>query len=95
MVVMNYEWWQKLPKEVQGYICTAMENIRQEEWTTAAEQEEIARKNLEEKGMTVYYPSDEEMALWYEKAEAVYDEFRSTLGDELVNKAIEFRDSYK
>ncbi len=94
MVVMNYDWWRKLPENVQGYITEAMEIVREEEWRTAAEQEELARKTLAEKGMSVYYPSEDEMKLWYETAEAVYDEFRKTLGDELVDKAIEFRDNY-
>lgn len=95
MVVMNLKWWESLPADVQGYITKAMNTIQQEEWNTAVEQEEKARKTLEEKGMVVYYPTSEEMTLWYETAETVYDEFRKTLGDELVNKAIEFRDSYK
>ena len=94
MVVMNYEWWQKLPVEIQGYIRQAMENVREEEWKTAAEQEEAARKTLEEMGMVVYYPTSEEMKLWYDTAEKVYDEFREILGDELVDKAIAFRNSY-
>ena len=94
MVVMNYEWWQKLPAEIQGYISQAMENVREEEWKTAAEQEEAARKTLEEMGMVVYYPTSEEMKLWYDTAEKVYDEFREILGDELVDKAIAFRNSY-
>ena len=94
MVVMNYSWWQKLPAEVQGYITSAMEAVREEEWRTAAEKENSARKTLEERGMIVYYPTDDEMKLWYETAEKVYDAFRVTLWDELVDKAIEFRDSY-
>ena len=71
-----------------------LENVREEEWKTAAEQEEAARKTLEEMGMVVYYPTSEEMKLWYDTAEKVYDEFREILGDELVDKAIAFRNSY-
>ena len=94
MVVMNNTWWQGLPEEIQGYITEAMDSIREEEWQAAMAKEEESRKALSEKGITVYYPTKDEMNLWYKAADSVYDDFRETLGNELVDKAIAFRDSY-
>ena len=95
MIVMNLEWWESLPEDLQSCILDAMESVREEEWAAAAAMEEKARKDLAEKGMQVYYPNEDEMKLWYEVAEEVYNEFRGMLGDELVDAAIAFRNQYQ
>lgn len=95
MVVMNLEWWSELPEDLKTCITEAMESVRQDAWTAAVESEDAAREKLADYGVNVYYPTDDEMQEWYRVAEGVYDEFREMLGDELVDKAIEFRNAHK
>ena len=84
-----------LTDDLKTCITEAMESVRQDAWTAAVESEDAAREKLADYGVNVYYPTDDEMQEWYRAAEGVYDEFREMLGDELVDKAIEFRDAHK
>lgn len=95
MVVMNHKWWSELPEDLRICITEAMESVRLDAWNAAIESEENARNKLSENGVNVYYPTDEEMQEWYGAAKEVYEEFRELLGNELVDKAIEFRDTHK
>lgn len=95
MVVMNNNWWKSLPSDLQKCISDAMADVSKEEWKVAMEKETMARTELENMGVEVYYPTTEELGEWYKTSESVYNEFRETLGNELVDEAIKFRDSYK
>jgi TRAP-type C4-dicarboxylate transport system substrate-binding protein len=46
-------------------------------------------KFLEEKGMVVFYPSDEEVIEWYKKGSKVYDLYREEYDEEAVNYILE------
>lgn len=94
MIVMNHVWWTKLPKDLQSIVVSAMDKARVKEWKEATTKEEESRKELEKKGMKVYYPTIEEMKLWHSYAENVYTEFRSILGNDLIDEAIKFRNQY-
>lgn len=94
-VMMNKEWWDSLPEEIQGYITQAMEDIIYDEIDSAFEKETEAREQMDSLGMKCYYPTDEEMELWYEKANEVYEEYRDSIGGSLIDEAIALRDQYK
>ena len=73
----------------------AMEDIIYDEIDSAFEKETEAREQMDSLGMKCYYPTDEEMELWYAKANEVYEEYRNSIGGDLIDEAIALRDAYK
>ncbi|MFN0263099.1 TRAP transporter substrate-binding protein DctP [Tepidamorphus sp. 3E244] len=81
IVVVNTDWWNGLAEEHQKVISEAAvvaeNNVRDR--MTEIEQEAYAA--AKENGMTVYEPSEEEIAAWKEAAAPVYDGYKESAGE--------------
>lgn len=94
LVVMNRNWWDKLPKEYQEHIKTAMKEATELERKEAAIEEEKFMQELEKyaentKRLTIYNLTDEQTAAWRKAMENVYPQFYKVIGKELINQALE------
>ena len=92
IVVVNTDWWNELSEEHQKVISEAAvvaeNNVRDR--MTEIEQEAYAA--AKENGMTVYEPTEEEIAAWKEAAAPVYDGYKEAAG-ELGSKILDAANS--
>ena len=93
-VVMNLEWWDSLPAEVQGVIKQAMDDIITDQKLGSYEVTEESRKALAENGAEVYYPTEEEMQEWYAVADQVYEKFYDSIGEDVIRHAVEIKNKF-
>ncbi len=86
---MNMDLWKSLPKEYQDIIEEAFRNASMWSFEQAESEEEKHKKLLEEYGVQIYVPSDEDL----EKAanavrEAVWPSLRELHGDEVIDEIV-------
>ena len=80
--IMNMKFWQSLPNEIKGVIQEVGKEAEEkvEKWS---EEEDINYINkCKEKGMTVYYLTHEEKALFLEAVKPVWEDFSKRYGKE-------------
>ncbi len=81
IVVVNTEWWNGLPAEHRDMITRAARiaeaDVRDRMSQIEAEAYAAAREN----GMTVYTPTDDEIAAWKAASASVYDDYRAKSGE--------------
>ena len=81
IVVINTDTWNELSEEHRDIIQTAAvmaeNDVRERMSAIEAEAYEAASDN----GMTIYTPSAEEVAVWREASQPVYEEFTETAGE--------------
>jgi TRAP-type C4-dicarboxylate transport system substrate-binding protein len=82
---MNKKKFDALSDGDKKIIQTAAENANkfQIEQARKLEQEQI--KGLEEAGMKVYYPTEEELAKFKEVSQPIYDKYKDVWGEDLLN----------
>lgn len=93
IVVVNTDFWNGLPADHQELIKAAAKKAEIDVRDRMAEIEAEAYAAAEENGMTVYAPSDEEIAAWKAVAQPVYDSYREgagELGEQILNAAQSF-----
>ena len=93
LVVMNEQFWKKLPKDLQEHVKTAMKEATElERRETAIEDEQIManlRKYADEtKKLTIYELSAEQTEKWRSIMKDVYPKFYDVIGEDLVLKTI-------
>ena len=81
VVVVNAEWWDGLSDEHRTAIEAAAEVAENDVRDRVAEIEAEAYAAAEENGMTVYKPTNEEIAAWRESSEPVYFSYEAQAGD--------------
>ncbi len=81
VVVVNQEWWNGLPAELQSDIQKAASVAQSAVRNQMAEIEANAYKAAEENGMNVVELSNEELAAWKSVAQPVYDSYIKAAGD--------------
>ncbi|NRG19871.1 TRAP transporter substrate-binding protein DctP [Rhizobiales bacterium] len=88
IVVVNKDFWEGLPEEhkeiIQAAALKAENTVRDEMSSIEAAAFDAAKEN----GMTVYEPTDEEIAAWKAAAQPVYDQYLQASG-ELGQKVLE------
>jgi C4-dicarboxylate-binding protein DctP len=81
IVVVNTEWWDALPAGHRDAIhqaaVIAENHVRNEMASIEAEAYELSAAN----GMTIYHPTDAEIAAWKAASTPVYDGFKAKAGD--------------
>jgi C4-dicarboxylate-binding protein DctP len=81
VVVVNSDWWSTLDAETQGHIEAAAAVAQEDVRDRMAEIEADAYAQAEANGMTIYTPTEEELAAWRETAQPVIDAFVEQSGD--------------
>jgi C4-dicarboxylate-binding protein DctP len=94
LVVMNRQFWDKLPKDLQEHIKTAMKEATELERKETALEDEKFMKALEEyanttKKLTIYTLKPEQTAKWREVMQKIYPEFYGVIGEDLIKQALE------
>ncbi|MDX4039467.1 MAG: DctP family TRAP transporter solute-binding subunit [Arcobacter skirrowii] len=94
LVVMNQQFFNKLPKDLQEHVKTAMKEATElERRETAIEDAKIIdalRKYAKDSGrLEIYELNDEQVANWRKVMETVYPQFYKVIGEDLIKQTIE------
>lgn len=89
ILLMNNEFYNSLPADLQEIVVKASEEYRTEQRKIAQEQDVEFLKNLEENGMKINELTDEQRNEFREATQSVYDKYVSEIGEDLVNMAKE------
>lgn len=94
LVVMNQQFFNKLPKDLQEHVKTAMKEATElERRETAIEDAKIIdalRKYAKDSGkLEIYELNDDQVANWRRVMETVYPQFYKVIGEDLIKQAIE------
>ena len=81
IVVVNTDFWNGLSDEQRDIINTAALNAEADVRDRMSDIEAAAYSAAEEAGMTVYRPTDAELAKWRAVSQPVYDAFLEDAGD--------------
>ncbi|MBO6772971.1 MULTISPECIES: TRAP transporter substrate-binding protein DctP [unclassified Thalassospira] len=81
IVVVNTEFWNGLTEEQREIISTAAVNAENDVRDRMSAIEAAAFDEAKANGMTIYHPTEEEMAAWREAAKPVYEAFLAHTGD--------------
>jgi C4-dicarboxylate-binding protein DctP len=81
IVVVNTDFWNGLPEEHRKIIMDAAKMAEEAVRTDMSTIEANAYAAAAEHGMTIYQPTDEEMAAWQEASKPVYDTFLERTGE--------------
>lgn len=81
IVVANTDWWDALPAEHRDIIAAAAVDAQSSVRDQMSGIEQRAYAAAKENGMTVYTPTDAEMAEWRAVSKPVYDTFIANTGD--------------
>ncbi len=86
---MNKKLFDSLSEEDQQILLTAAENANKFQIDLARETEKEQMKEMEEVGVSFYYPTEEELAGFKEKAQPIYDKYTEVWGEDLLNLFLE------
>jgi C4-dicarboxylate-binding protein DctP len=81
LVVINTDVWNELSDEHKAIISAAAELAESDVRDRVSSIEADAYAAAKENGMSVYTPTDEEMAAWRSASESVYDAYTEQAGD--------------
>ena len=87
-VFMSEAFFQRLPEDLQKIVLVGAANFR--DASRANQQkagERLLKEMVEQNGIEVYYPTEEEMKQFKEAAQPVYAEMEPILGKELIDMA--------
>jgi tripartite ATP-independent transporter DctP family solute receptor len=88
ILLMNNDFYNGLPKDLQELVVKASEEYRTEQREIAQKQDVEFLEKLKENGMKVNELTAEQRELFREAAKSVYDQYVPEIGEELVNKAL-------
>ncbi|MCM3323562.1 DctP family TRAP transporter solute-binding subunit [Cytobacillus kochii] len=86
---MNKKLYDSLSNEDKQIIQTAAENANKFQIELARETEKEQIKEMEEAGVKFYYPTEEELAAFKEKAQPIYNQYKDVWGEDLLNLFLE------
>lgn len=81
IVVVNNDWWAKLPDAHKAIISAAAKNAENSVRDEMSAIEARAYASAKEHGMAIYNPTAEELAEWKSVSQPVYDAFLAKTGD--------------
>lgn len=81
IVVINTETWNGLSDSHRDIVKAAARNAEADVRDRMSAIEAEAYAAAEENGMTIYTPTEEEIAIWREASQPVYDSFTETAGE--------------
>lgn len=88
-LLMNNDFYNELPEDLQKLITEASEEYRDEQRGLAQKQDVEFLNKLKENGMQVNDLTDEQRDAFREAASSVYDQYVPKIGEDLVDKALE------
>lgn len=91
LVIMNENFWKKLPNDLKPIVLQAMKEATEYERKLAAKDDEETLAKLNEYAKTsnsfkVYTLTSEQKEVWQRAMEAVYPQFYSVIGEDLIKK---------
>lgn len=94
LVVMNEQFWNKLPKDIQEKIQIAMKEATELERKETAIEDEKIMKALREyaqntKKLEIFELNTQQKEEWRKIMEGVYPKFYNVIGEDLIKKALE------
>lgn len=89
ILLMNNEFFNNLPEDLQSLVNEAAEEYRDEQRQIAQEQDKEWLESLKESGMQINTLSEEQIEVFRNAAGPVYDKFKSEIGEDIVDQAIE------
>jgi C4-dicarboxylate-binding protein DctP len=88
-LLMNNDFYNELPKDLQKLVTEASEEYREEQRSLAQKQDVEFLEKLKESGMEVNELTDEQRDKFRDAASSVYDKYVDRIGQDLVDKALE------
>lgn len=88
-VWMNKPFYDKLPKDLQEVVRTGYREAAQYQRKAQFEDDEYARKKLEELGLKFNSLTDQQRALFRDKTRPVYDWLAEKIGKDIVTKWVD------
>lgn len=85
-MIIADSFWHNLSDEVKACIKDAAIRAGRRERDTTIEDGQMARKQLEQDGIVVYDPSEQELAEIKQRMQVVYDEFEQTFPNNMIDK---------
>jgi tripartite ATP-independent transporter DctP family solute receptor len=89
ILLMNNDFYNGLPKDLQELVVKASEEYRTEQRELAQKQDVEFLEKLKETGMKVNELTTEQREQFREAAKSVYDQYVPEIGEDLVNKALD------
>ncbi|MBE1555267.1 DctP family TRAP transporter solute-binding subunit [Sporosarcina limicola] len=87
ILLMNNEFYNELPEDLQKMVVEASEEYRTEQRKLAQKQDIEFLEKLKESGMKVNEVTAEQKDVFREAAKVVYDKYTTEIGEDLVEKA--------
>jgi C4-dicarboxylate-binding protein DctP len=88
-LLMNNDFYNELPKDLQKLVTEASEEYREEQRSLAQKQDVEFLEKLKKSGMEVNELTDEQRDKFRDAASSVYDKYVDRIGQDLVDKALE------
>ena len=94
-VLMNEEFWNELPPDIQADIERAMKETTEWLWVESDEMNQQLLEKIEQtSSISIYTLSPIEKKQWMEEMTAIYPQFEHVIGTELMNKIKSIRKKY-
>lgn len=94
-VVVNKQFWDQLPQDIQVRVSKAMDETSSWLWSAS---QELNQKQLDQirntSDINIYKLSEEEKKQWMKEMEFIYPEFEKQIGHDLLKKALEIRNKH-
>lgn len=94
-VIMNHEFWDGLPSDVQAQITRAMDETTEWVWKESEKLNQQLLDEIRKKSfIEIYELSEREREAWMEKFEILYSRFNPIIGNELMESVLNVRKKY-
>lgn len=85
VVLVNKEFWDSLPDELEEQVMAALQEATEYEWEIAADFNKKSLEELKNKGMEVTELSEDDKEKFREALKPVYDEFTDVITPEIID----------
>lgn len=92
-LLINNDFYNSLPEDLQELVMEAALEYKTEQRKLAEQQDAEWVKELEEFGVQINELTDEQKAEFREAAQEVYDKYASEIGEDVIEKALEYSES--
>lgn len=88
LLVMNLNYFNKLPKDVQDILLASAKEALDYERKISFDQEEKAKQKFKDHGIQVTEISPEQLKEWQNATKPVYDQFKDKIGQYLIDMVV-------
>lgn len=94
-VLMNEEFWNQLPPDIQADIEKAMQETTEWLWVKSDElNHQLLAEIQQSSSISIYTLSPEEKKQWMKEMMAIYPQFEDEIGSKLMTKTMAIREKY-